>query len=169
MERAGLMKIRRDHEYAHSTDTVFTLFTDAKEIKAKQKALGARKMRVEECEKDADGAVVRFVRELPAEVPGILSKFLQPWNSVEQLEQWRSCGDDVYEADLAINIANVPVTISGTLKLEPVDDGCVNHVRMAIDCGIPFVGKTLADFVAKDCKRIIADEYEYISDRLGPG
>ena len=163
------MKIRRDHEYAHSTDTVFGLFTDAKEIKAKQKALGARKIRVEECERDTDGAVVRFVRELPAEVPGILSKFLQPWNTVEQSEQWRDCGDGVYEADLAIDIAHVPVTISGTLVLEPGDGGCVNHIRMTVDCGIPFVGKTLAEFVAVDCKRIIADEYEYISDRLGAG
>jgi hypothetical protein len=162
------MKIRRDHEYAHSTDTVFALFTDAKEIKAKQKALGARKIRVEKCERDADGAAVRFVRELPADVPGLLSKFLQPWNTVEQSEQWRSCGDGVYKAGLAVDIANVPVTISGTLTLEPVEDGCVNHVRMAIDCGIPFVGKTLAEFVAKDCKRIIADEHKYISDRLGP-
>ena len=160
------MKVHRDHEYAHSTDTVIALFTDRKEIKAKQAALGARDIRVEECDTDADGAVVRFVRELPADVPGILSKFLQPWNTVEQSEQWRSCGSGVYKAELAIDIANVPVTVSGTLELEPVDDGCINHIRMAIDCGIPFVGKTLAEFVAKDCKRIIADEYEYISDRL---
>ena len=161
-----MMKIRRDHEYAHGTDTLFALFTDARQIKAKQKALGARNIRVEECDRDADGAVVRFVRELPAEVPGILSKFLQPWNTVEQSEQWQSCDDGVYKADLAIDIANVPVTISGTLKLEPAEEGCVNHVRMTVDCGIPFVGKTLAEFVAKDCKRIIADEYAYISDRL---
>jgi len=163
------MKIRRDHEYAHSTDTVFDLFTDANEIKAKQEALGARKLRVEECERHADDAVVRFERELPAEVPGILSKFLQPWNTVEQSEQWRNCGDGVYKADLSIDIANVPVTISGTLALEPVEDGCVNYVRLAVDCGIPFIGKTLAEFVANDCKRLIADEYDYISDRLGPG
>ena len=38
---------------------------------------------------------------------------------------------------------------------------------MTVDSGIPFVGKTLAEFVGKDCKRIIAEEYEYISDRLG--
>lgn len=160
------MKIRRDHEYAHGTLAVFALFTDADEIGAKQEALGARNLRVEECEKDDDGASVRFVRELPADVPGILSKFLQPWNTVEQSEEWRSCGDDVYEADLAIDIKGVPVTITGTLELRPVDDGCVNHVRITVDCGIPFVGKTLAEFVAKDCKRIVADEYEYISDRL---
>lgn len=160
------MKIRQDHEYAHGTDAVFALFTDRKEIKTKQKALGARAIRVEECDTDADAAVVRFVRELPADVPGILSKFLQPWNTVEQSEQWRSCGSGVYKADLAIDIASVPVTVSGTLELEPVEGGCINHVRMTIDCGIPFVGKTLAEFVAKDCERIVAREYAYICDRL---
>ncbi len=160
------MKIRRDHEYAHSTDAVFAMFTDAKQIKAKQKALGARNIRVEECETDDDGAVVRFVREMPAEVPGILSKFLQPWNTIEQSEQWRSSGDGVYKADLSIDVANVPVTVSGTLKLEPLEDGCVNHIRMNVDSGIPFVGKKLAEFVAMDCKRIIAAEYDFISGQL---
>lgn len=163
------MKIARDHDYAHSTDAVYALFTDAKEIKAKQKALDARNIRVEECERDADGAVVRLVRELPADVPGILKKFLQPWNTVEQSERWRSCDDGVYKADLTIDIAGVPVDVSGTLELEPTGDGCVNHVRMDVDCSIPFVGKTLAEFVAKDCKRIVKSEYEYISDRLDRG
>jgi len=163
------MKIRRDHEYAHSTHAVFALFTDAKDIKAKLKALGARNMHIEECERNADGAIVSFVRELPAEVPGILKKFLQPWNTVEQSEQWTSCDGGVFKANLTIDIANVPVTVSGTLELTPLDDGCVNRIRLDVGSGIPFVGKTLADFVAKDCKRIIADEYNYISDRLDSG
>ena len=160
------MKIRRDHQYAHGTDVLFALFTDAGEIEAKQEALDARNIRIEECEKDEDGATVRFVRELPAEVPGMLKKFLQPWNTVTQSEQWSDAGDDTYTADLTIEIANVPVTISGTLELVPTEDGCVNYIRMSVDCGIPFVGKTLAEFVMKDCKRIIADEYKYISNYL---
>ena len=162
------MKVRRDHEYAHGTDAVFDLFTDAGEIEAKQEALGARNIRIEECDRDDDGAVVRFVREMPADVPGILKKFLQPWNTIEQSEEWQTCEDGVYEADLAIDIRGVPVTVEGTLQLQPTDEGCVNHVRMTVECGIPFVGKTLAEFVAKDCKRIVREEYEYISDRLGP-
>lgn len=161
------MEIRRDHEYAHDTDTVFALFTDADEIAAKQEALGARNIRVEECANNNDGVAVRFVRELPAEVPGILSKFLQPWNTVAQSEQWTAYTDDSYEAELDIDIAGVPVTITGSLQLEPVDDGCINHVYMSVECGLPFVGKTLAEFIARDCKRLIADEYDYITQRLG--
>ena len=163
------MKISRDHVYAHSTDTVFALFTDPKEIKAKQKALGARDIDVIDCDRDADSATVRFSRELPAEVPGILSRFLQPWNTVEQSEEWRVCDDDRFECDLVIDVANVPVTVEGSLELEPTDDGCVNKVRLMVECGIPFVGKTLAEFVALDCKRLIALEYEFITGRLDTG
>lgn len=163
------MKISVDHAYAHGTDAVFPLFTAPKEIKAKQKALGARNIQIIECERDPSGATVRFARELPAEVPGILSRFLQPWNSVEQSEEWRNCEDDSYECELDIEIANVPVSVGGTLELKPVDEGCVNQVRLVVDCGIPFVGKTLAEFIAADCKRLIALEYDYITNRLGSG
>ncbi len=160
------MKISEDHAYAHSTESLYAMFTDAKEITAKQEALGARKIEVLDCDTDDEGAVVSFVRELPAEVPGILSKFLQPWNTVEQDEQWRICDGERYECDLAIDIANVPVTVEGTLELKPTDDGCVNQVRLSVECGIPFVGKALAEFVAADCARLIDEEYEYLTERL---
>ena len=160
------MKIRQDHEYTHDLDTVYALFTDVEEVEAKHVALGARNFSVEECELYEDGADVSFVRELPAEVPGVLARFLQPWNTVEQSEQWRSSDNGGYDAELDIEIAGVPVTITGTLELEPVEGGCVNHVRIDIDCGIPFVGKTLAEFVAKDCERLVAEEYDYICERL---
>ena len=160
------MKISANHRYLHNTDALYSMFTDSKEIKAKQKALGARKIRVVDCERDSDGAFVRCVRELPAKVPGLLSRFLRPWNSVEQSERWRSMNGAIFKSDLTIDIANVPVTVSGTLKLRPVNDGCVNQVRLAIDCSLPFVGNTLAEFVAADCKRLIAAEYKYITDRL---
>ena len=163
------MKIRQDHEYAHDLEVVYAMFTDAEEVEAKHVALGARNFSIEECELYEDGADVSFVRELPAEVPGVLARFLQPWNSVEQSEQWRSSDSGGYDAELDIDIAGVPVTIAGTLELEPVEGGCVNHVRIDIDCGIPFVGKTLAEFVAKDCERLVAEEYDYICERLASG
>lgn len=160
------MNISADHRYLHDTEALYSMFTDSKEIKAKQEALGARKIRVLECKRDSGGAIVRFVRELPIEVPDILSRFLQPWNSVEQSERWRSLDGEIFKSELTIDVANVPVTVGGTLKLKPVDGGCVNQVRLRIDCGLPFVGKTLAEFIAADCKRLIAAEFRYITDRL---
>ena len=106
---------------------MFALFTDEQEIMAKQEALGARNIRIEECETYSDGAVATFVRELSAEVPGILSKFLQPWNTVEQAEQWRRLGGGEYEADIAIDVANgCPIV---TVDLGRSSIGCV-HLRL---------------------------------------
>lgn len=160
------MIIEENHAYVHGTDAVFALFTDRHEIEAKQEALGARNIRIVRCERNAEGASVRFVRDLPAEVPGMLKRFLQPWNSVTQSERWRFCQGGEFNSDITIDIANVPVTVGGTLRLMPVDTGCVNQIRFVIECGIPFIGKTLAEFVAMDCKRIMAAEYDYIVRRL---
>ena len=140
-------------------------FTDAEEIRLKQKALGARDIRIDECEVDADGASVRFTRELPATVPGLLQRFIQPWNRVEQTEQWQPANDG-FDARLVIDIAGVPVDVSGSLRLQPATGGCTNEVCIDVVCGIPFVGTALAEFVAADCKRLIAEEYDYITNRL---
>ena len=163
------MKIRRDHVYRHDVEAVYALFVDAEEIEAKHAALGARNISIEECELYEDGADVRFVRELPAEVPSVLAKFIQPWNTVDQGEQWRASDKGGYDALLDIEIGGVPVSIKGTLELEPDEGGCVNHVRIDVDCRIPFVGKTLTEFVGKDCKRLVAEEYDYITERLDSG
>ena len=163
------MKIRQDHEYAHDLEAVYALFVDAEELEAKHAALGARNISIEECELYEDGADISFVRELPAEVPRVLAKFLQPWNTVQQSEQWRASDNGAYDAELDIDINGVPVTITGTLELEPVEGGCINHVRIDIDCGVPFIGGTLAEYVAKDCERLVAEEYDYICERLQSG
>ncbi|MDJ0918051.1 MAG: DUF2505 domain-containing protein [Woeseiaceae bacterium] len=160
------MEIYQKHKYVHSTDELYAMFTSKKEIKAKHKALGARNISVEECTTDDEGAIVTFVREVPANVPGVLSKFLQPWNVVEQSEEWEYLDGDVYAADLDIDIANVPVTVSGSLELKPTKTGCTNHVRLTVDCGIPFVGKTLVEFVGGDCGRLAHKEYKYLQERL---
>ena len=163
------MKIRQDHEYAYDLEAVYAMFTDMEEVAAKHAALGARNFSIEECELYEDGANISFVRELPAEVPGVLARFLQPWNTVEQSEQWRSSDNGGYDAELDIDIAGVPVTVTGTLELEPVEGGCINHVRIDIESGIPFVGGTLAEYVAKDCERLVAEEYDFICERLASG
>ncbi len=148
------------------------MFIDADELEAKHEALGAREICIINCERESDNAYVRFERELPVElsddIPGIITKFLQPWNSVEQIEEWAETSDGGFQADMSIDIANMPVTIIGTLHLRPLDEGCVNEVRLSVDCSIPFVGRPLAEFIAKDCKRLIATEYDYITERLRP-
>ena len=62
--------------------------------------------------------------------------------------------------------SNVQIVSLVTRTLVLSELGCGKHVRVTIKCGSPFVGKTLAEFVAKDCECIIAGDYVYISERL---
>ena len=159
------MRITAEHRYAHDTPTVLKTFTEASEIRLKQQALGARNIRIDECDVDADCANVRFTRELPATVPSLLQSFIQPWNRVQQSEVWQREADG-FAAQLVIDIAGVPVDVAGSLNLKQVSGGCINEVCIDVLCGIPFIGKALAEFVAADCERLIAEEYDYITERL---
>ncbi len=165
-KRKHAVKIKTQHVYDTDTAHLYSMFVNEAELIAKHEALGARNVSVKSSKQRGDGVIVVVTRELPAEVPGVLKRFIQPWNHVTQTESWRKASDDTYHADLTIEIDNVPVTISGTLNLKPQTSGCVNDIRLEVACGIPLVGGKLADFIGKDSQRLIAAEYRYLKQAL---
>ena len=48
----------------------------------------------------------------------------------------------------------------------PDGDGCVNDIEMEVKCGIPLLGKKLAEFIAQDIEKILAAEYEFIKEQV---
>ncbi|MEM7613226.1 MAG: DUF2505 domain-containing protein [Pseudomonadota bacterium] len=159
------MRVARDHLYSVSPEALFGTFTDEAALLAKHKALGSRDIVIHRCQVSPEKAEVDFSREVPAEVPSMFKRFIQPWNAVRQTEHWQhnSVG---YHAALSLDIKGVPAAITGTLHIEPVDDGCINHIVLTIECSIPLVGGKLAKFIADDAKRQMRDEYEYLSALL---
>lgn len=160
------MRINVRHVYAQDAPTVFGSFIDREQLKAKHNALGARNFKITKCVSNLHTAEVAFVREIPAEVPVLLKRFLQPWNKVLQREHWQKNKHGDFHAALCIRIENVPVDIRGKLHLYPEGDGAVNDIELTIDCGIPVVGKKLEQFVARDCRRLIAAEHKYLTTHL---
>lgn len=134
-------------------------------IKAKFEGVGTRNVEVLECSARDNGYFTKTVREVPANVPGLLKKFLGAWNTVIQTEEWRQDGP-TWICNLTVEIKGVPVDISGTMKLHPEGKGSVNDVMITISCGIPLVGGKLADFVADDTGHAMDSEYEYIKTHL---
>ncbi len=160
------VRLSATHRYSVSPAELYAQFVDSDSVGKKHAALGGRNVEVECSDADESGADVRIRREMPAKVPGLLSKFLQPWNDVVQHETWTRTADGGYRAELDIDIRNVPVDITGSLNISGDARNCENRVVLKIDCGIPFVGKTLAEFVAGDCRRLMAAEYDYLQREL---
>lgn len=160
------MKIEAEHKYKASADDVFAALTDEDALVAKHEKLGARNITAV-VEEDGDALQVTVIREVPADVPGVLQRFLKPWNRITQAETWQAYDDGSYAADLTIDIENVPVSIAGSLNLQPRDGGCVNIVELDVGCSIPLVGGKLAAFVGENSERLIAAEYRYLKKHYG--
>jgi len=160
------MKIKAVHQYAKDVDAVFGLFHDPEFMKAKYAGIGARNIEILECAGSDGRYAVTIRREVPADVPGLLKKFLGAWNTVVQSERWEGEAGGPYRCAFEIDIAGVPVSAKGAMELRADAGGCSNDVRLEIKCGIPLVGGKLADFVGGDAEKAIRAEYEFIRAHL---
>ena len=160
------MKIKAVHQYAKDVDTVFGLFHDPDFMKAKYEGIGARNVEVLECAGGDGRHAVKVRREVPADVPSLLKKFLNPWNTVVQSESRDGKAGGPYRCTFEIDVGGVPVGMKGAMELRAEGGGCVNDVQMEVKCGIPLVGGKLADFVGGDAEKAIQAEYQFIRAHL---
>ena len=107
------MKIKAVHQYAKDVDTVFGLFHDPAFMKVKYEGIGARNVEVLECAGSEGRYTVQVKREVPADVPSLLKKFLNPWNTIVQSETWEGKAGGPYRCKFTVEIASVPVSMSG--------------------------------------------------------
>ena len=161
------MEVRDQHSYTQDVDTLFKHFCDTAKVQSKHEALGARNINLVQFDADETSLNVIIEREEPADVPKAMKKFLGDWNTVKQTESWTGTLGKGYKCDITIEVHGVPVTINGTMELVPEGSGCVNNVILDIKCGIPLVGKKLAEVVGSQSKKSMREEYKHILAELG--
>lgn len=159
------MRVTASHKYDASVDAVYAAFCKADFYKKKFAAVGARQIEVLEKKKRGDAFYIRTQRDMPSEAPAMLRKFLGEWNTIMQTESWEPEGNGFLNT-IEIESEGAPVTIEGSMSLQPAGKGCVNKLAFEIECSIPFVGGKLEEFIAKDMKKVLADEYKFIKAYL---
>ena len=132
----------------------------------KYAGVGARNVEILECAGSEGHYRIKTRREVPADVPALLKKFLNPWNTLVQSEQWEGKAGGPYHCKVNVEISGVPVSIETEMELRTQGDGCVNDVRLEVKCGIPLVGGKLANFVGGDAEKAVQAEYEFIRNHL---
>ena len=160
------MEVRDQHSYTQDVDTVFKHFCDSEKVQSKHQALGARNINLAQFDASETSLNVIIEREVPADVPKAMKKFLSDWNMVKQTEAWTGTPGKGYTCNIEVDIHGVPVTIKGTMELVPEGEGCLNNVYLEIKCGIPLVGKKLADLVGGQSKKSMREEYQQILTEL---
>lgn len=159
------MKVTATHKYGADVDTVYKAFSDPGFYQKKFSAVGARNIQVVEKKKKGSAFLIKTKREVASQAPGMLKKFLGEWNTLVQSESWQADGKG-YLNELDIASPGVPVSIEGTMKLQPSAGGCVNKLSFEVECSVPFVGGKLEAFIADDMKKVLAEEYGFIKAYL---
>jgi len=160
------MEVRDQHAFSQDVDTVFKHFCDSEKVQSKHETLSARNINLVQFDSEETYLNVIIEREVPTDVPKAMKKFLGEWNMIRQTETWTGIPGESYQCDITIDIHGVPVIIKGTEELKTEGEGCVNNIFLEVKCGIPFVGKKLADVVSGQLKKSIREEYQQIQAEL---
>ena len=154
-----------EHEYSQGLEEVYAVFRNPDFYIAKFEGIGDRNVQVLDHGEDDDGFWIEIDRDVPADVPGILKKFMGEWNSMGQTENW-SEDDDGYHNELELQTRGVPLDISGKMFLTGDDSGCVNRVVMYLKSNVPLLGGQLEKFGAVRTQEGLDAEYDFIRDYL---
>jgi hypothetical protein len=163
------MQFTATHTYKHPASEVFAALTDFETIAAKYVALGQTNVRLVSRDEDDDGAVTIVTRRVvPLELPGFAKRVLSPKQDVTQTDTWSAPdAKGRRTGTFAVASKGTPVQVHGTLLLAPKGaKACMNTTDVTVECGVPFIGGKIADFVGKDARRAVDHEQSWTSTYL---
>ncbi len=155
-----VLHIRRHDAFAQSVATLFQPVSREAAIERKYREMGAWDIEILEIEPEPEGLRVRTRRRVPADVPRVLRPFLSG-KRLTQTELWRSRGDE-RDASVAVEIEAAPVRVEGEVRMRPAPAGATMDMHFRVHCGVPLLGRRLAEFVGGITREILANEAAFL-------
>lgn len=155
------MQLTHSFIFSQDVDSIFSCYTNQAFIESKLEFFGGRNIEVK-IQKFKNRVIIESSREVQAEPPGALKKFASPWTRMIQKEIWQGEVGGPYSGNMSIEISGIPATIFGHMTLTSTIDGTVANNITDIKCSVPFFGKAITKFIAKQSEEAIAEEFEYI-------
>ena len=139
------MRLTTREELDGTVDEVFALLTDQAFQEAKCAATTDGGATAVEITGNAPGRRVRTTRELPSDgLPDVARSFVGEHLTVIEVQEWSGpAADGSRESALDIHVKGAPLTIKGTLRLEPSGSGTVEVLDAELKANVPFIGGKL--------------------------
>ncbi|WP_269619324.1 DUF2505 domain-containing protein [Zhongshania sp. BJYM1] len=120
-----------------------------------------------ECDIEEDGSTVKvhMVREVVRELPSVLAKIFNPKQTLEFVENWRSCASG-WIGEMFIEVKGQPVTLSAKISLLATGEGCEYSVSHRCKAKIPLVGGKVEKFVLSQTDSGAQDELNYLKSKF---
>jgi hypothetical protein len=160
------MKVQVEQRYTHPIDKVFAAFGDRNRLEEKLRFLGSRNVQILKLESSAQQLNVHIVRDVPAEAPAMLKKFIADWNTTNQQEEWSGSAQTGYSGTFKVALEGIPVSINGRFSLKSEGDTTLHTIELEAESRIPLVGKKLAEFTAGKSREALLTELAFWVDNL---
>lgn len=144
-----------DHAYDVDAPTLFAVLTDASYLEAKFLATGFTEVEI----LVAGPSKVELTRTTEPPLPGFVKKVLGGKQKIRETQDWTP--GERPQATFRGESAGTPVTISGTVTVDPEGLTSVLRIRGRVEVGVPFVGGRIADFVAAEAAKSLEREYVF--------
>ena len=139
------MRLTTREELGGTVDEVHALLTDRAFQEAKCAATTDGGPTSVEITANAGGERVRTVRELPSDgLPDIARSFVGEHLTIIEVHDWTGpAADGSRRSALDIHVKGAPLTIKGTLRLEPSGTGTVKMIDAELKANVPLIGGKL--------------------------
>jgi len=159
------MRFSLSHVYEHDADTVLAVCMDRHYLERKYHAMGPGPVEFIEFGESQDRFRATIQRELPGishkDVPRIARRFVRDSYTLVYTVEWDLEGAEEKSGRMNMHIQDVPVTITGDLRLLPTEEGCAKAFDIQIHSGIPVIGSKVSNEAAKLVRRSLDKEYAF--------
>lgn len=164
--------LNKEYRYNHPVQDIYTVASTEDCFRAKMKEQHAVDIKVES--RNGSDVVYTYLveRELPSFIPKMLRKQLEKLShmSVRQQEKWTKESDSKFVYHMVTELDQMKIRVENTSTFVADGDECVNHIAMTFSCGLPIIGKKLAEYVSEENVGIMDNEYrmlkEYFAEKL---
>ncbi|QGN56748.1 DUF2505 domain-containing protein [Nostocoides sp. HKS02] len=155
------MKIATTVEYAATPDEVFAVLSDAKFQEAKCAATAAVRHSAT-VKVVGDRTVITTERELPSDgLPDFAKSMVGDALKVTETQDWGPASDDgTRQGTVEMGVAGAPISLKGTLSLQPGGAGTVEALDAELKARVPLIGGKMEKAAAPPIEEAIAIEHQ---------
>ena len=162
------MRLTTREELAGTVDEVHALLTDRTFQEAKCAATTDDGVYTVDVGGGPSGERVRTERQLPSDgLPDIARSFVGDHLTIVEVHDWTGpAADGSRQSTLDLHVKGAPLTIKGTLRLEPRGAGCVEVLDAELKANVPLIGGRLEKAAAEPIHTAIGIETRLLRERL---
>lgn len=160
------MRLHHDYSFDAACEDVYALLTD--EDFQNERIEGTGVDPTASVTQDGESDIVTITLRLPtAGAPSAMRTFVGDHLVVTDERHWGAEeADGARRGSLTVRVADVPVSMRGTVSLVPDGDGCVLTVDGDLRCSIPIVGRMIETQLAEGLDGVVDAEADAVAARL---